>query len=153
MKIIKILLSLMVIFIVGCESVDSSITKVDRKNFEFQDLGIVSKISYSKRGNIIIKQETENKLNYSDSGTDKKTFEEKYKTIVEQYKNTSGIKYEINYGEYEVIEKFTVDYRVAKIEDLKKLPGFLLPASSKEQVNYTDAVVLLVDNGYKRIEE
>lgn len=154
MKIIKLLMCFLLIFIVGCESAHShsSISKVDRKNFELQDLGIVSKVSLLKRGDIVIKQETENRVNYYDAAIDRKKHEQEHKAMVEQYKNTPGVEYEINYGEKEVVEKFTVDYRLAKIEDLKKLPAFIMPLTSSEQVRYSDVAVLLVDYGYKRVE-
>lgn len=152
MKFIKVLVCFLLIFLVGCHPANSEMIKVDKVDYVFTDLGIVSKISYLKRGDTLIRQETENRVNYYDAAIDRKKHEQEHKTMVEQYKNTPGVEYEINYGEKEVVEKFTVDYRLAKIEDLKKLPAFIMPLTSSEQVRYSDVAVLIVDYGYKRVE-
>ncbi|MDR2660837.1 MAG: YehR family protein [Lactobacillaceae bacterium] len=87
---------------------NSSLFSNDKvKVYQNKSTGITSTMTfyYDKKSDDIVKVITENRINYKDSGYDKKTLKKQIAALETQYQNKKGIKHTSNFKNNELIEK------------------------------------------------
>ena len=146
-KISQLLIVTVLIVCLGACGKNSSEEKTVYENNS--NVGIKSIITYYHYGDKVIKQTTENVMNYKETGLqDKETAEKAMEAAgSNQYKNVKGIEYSIKYKEKEAIEELSVDYDKLDYEAVNKIPGFHVSGDAENGVSLKASEKLLEASG------
>ena len=129
---IKKILTITVIAIIltGCSK--ASVMETDTYYGNIGGVEMIVELQHSD--DILIKQTSENSLNYIDNGFTKVSAEEtvnKYKSLY----NIEGVTYKAEVTQNSIKEKIIVDFEKADIDDLKRV-GLILIKSKDRKVYY-----------------
>lgn len=114
--------------------------------------GIEIKLAYYYKGDIVLRQSSENKIIYSRMGAQNKEEAQKMlQQISEAYQKIQGITERIDYQDSYAVEYVTIDYTKASIKELCKLPGTSITDCSAQYISMIRSQKLLKGNGFQKI--
>ena len=120
---------------------------------EQSDKGVTSRVIMYSKGDVLVKQTTENVYNVKEMET--KATEERIKTQLETafaaYKGVEGISSSVEVKDGKVIQNFTVDYSKTDFAKLKELVPSFKPKDDNT-VSYEVTKNFLVKEGFKEVQ-
>lgn len=124
------------------------------RTFYIEEEGIESTLVYTYRGDEVLKQSTENIIEYETFGLETKEEAEEFFSpfINKELENIDGITYSINYLEDQLTEKITVDYEVVDIGEIKDLPGMNFQGDVEKGISMNESARWLIEEGFKEIK-
>lgn len=120
---------------------------------EQSDKGVTSRVIMYSKGDVLVKQTTENVYNVKEMET--KATEEQIKTQLETafaaYKGVEGISSSVEVKDGKVIQNFTIDYSKTDFAKLKELVPSFKPKDDNT-VSYEVTKNFLVKEGFKEVQ-
>ncbi|ECI0413901.1 TPA: YehR family lipoprotein [Salmonella enterica subsp. salamae] len=114
--------------------------------------GIEIKLTYYYKGDIILRQTSENKILYKIlKANNKEEAQKMLRQICEAYQGIQGMTEQIDYYDSYATEYVNIDFTQAKMSDLCKLPGSSIDNCSAPYLSMIRSQKLLEENGYHRI--
>ena len=129
-------------------------TDAEKKTvLEQSDKGVTSRVIMYSKGDVLVKQTTENVYNVKEMET--KATEEQIKTQLETafaaYKGVEGISSSVEVKDGKVIQNFTIDYSKTDFAKLKELVPSFKPKDDNT-VSYEVTKNFLVKEGFKEVQ-
>ena len=129
-------------------------TESEKKTvLEQSDKGVTSRVIMYSKGDVLVKQTTENVYNVKEMET--KATEEQIKTQLETafaaYKGVEGISSSVELKDGKVIQNFTIDYSKTDFAKLKELLPSFKPKDDNT-VSYEVTKNFLVKEGFKEVQ-
>lgn len=149
-KTIGLIWVLITVFLfVGC-STQAESTRI----FEVEGGGVKITMVYTFKGDKVIKQSTENIIQYDLAGiSSKEELQGILDPLVKQYQNVKGLTHSIEYSDTEAIEKLEINYELANLKEITLLPGMDFEAEGDfEFVSMKKSAEMLKGNGFKEVE-
>ncbi|MBP1046578.1 YehR family protein [Enterococcus sp. BWM-S5] len=120
--------------------------------FEANVNGVETEMTYTHKGDKVVKQETHSVIQYESLGvSSKEEAEEMFSFVAEEY-DIDGVTYEVDYQEEEMTESVTVDYEKADIQEVMSLMGTLNDQEEEGQkvkyISMKQSKELLLEQGY-----
>lgn len=151
MKFIKgfITVVVFVLFLVGCSS-----QSVSTRTFQAEEGGIKITMVYTFEDDKVIKQTSENIIQYDLAGiSSKEELQGLLDPLVKQYQNIQGLTHSIEYRDTEAIEKLEINYELANLEEIIELPGMDFEAEGDfEFISMEKSAEMLKNSGFKEVE-
>ena len=120
---------------------------------EQSDKGVTSRVIMYSKGDVLVKQTTENVYNVKEMET--QATEEQIKTQLETafaaYKGVEGISSSVELKDGKVIQNFTIDYSKTDFAKLKELVPSFKPKDDNT-VSYEVTKNFLVKEGFKEVQ-
>ncbi|EBY0373993.1 DUF1307 domain-containing protein [Salmonella enterica subsp. enterica serovar Toulon] len=114
--------------------------------------GIEIKLTYYYKGDIVLRQTSENKILYNIlKANNKEEAQKMLSQVSEAYQGIPGLTERIDYYDSYATEYVDIDFTQAKISDLCKLPGSPISSCSAHYLSMIRSQKLLEENGYHRI--
>lgn len=117
--------------------------------------GVKTTMTYFAEGDTVVKQTTENTLNYESAGFgDRETAEEQVGQLSEQFEGIAGLNHSVEYKKNELVETLTVDYTKADIAEVSQLTGSTFDGDAKnaEKVSLKQSVDALKELGFTEVK-
>lgn len=122
------------------------------QNYTGSIRGVEIKLAYYYKGDIILRQSSENKIIYSRMGAQNKEEAQKMlQQISEAYQKTQGVTERVDYQDSYAVEYVTIDYTKASIRDLCKLPGTSITDCSAQYISMIRSQKLLESSEFQKI--
>lgn len=124
------------------------------RTFYIEEEGIQSTLVYTYRGDEVLKQSTENIVQYETFGIETKEDAEEFFSLFvnHELENIHGITYSIDYQENQLTEKITIDYEEVDIGEIKDLPEMNFQGNVENGISMKASAKLLLEEGFKEIE-
>ncbi|ECG8607517.1 DUF1307 domain-containing protein [Salmonella enterica subsp. salamae] len=114
--------------------------------------GIEIKLTYYYKGDIILRQTSENKILYKIlKANNKEEAQKMFRQIGEAYQGIQGMTERIDYYDSYAMEYVNIDFTQAKMSDLCKLPGSSIDNCSAPYLSMIRSQKMLEESGYHRI--
>lgn len=114
--------------------------------------GIEIKLTYYYKGDIVLRQTSENKILYNIlKANNKEEAQKMLRQVGEAYQDIQGLTERIDYYDSYATEYVDIDFTQAKISDLCKLPGSPIDNCSAHYLSMIRSQKLLEESGYHRI--
>ncbi|EAA7244133.1 DUF1307 domain-containing protein [Salmonella enterica] len=126
---------------------------VETQNYTGNINGVEIKLTFYYKGDIILRQSSENKILYKTlKASNKEEAQKMLSQISKVYQDTQGITERIDYYDSYATEHVNMDFTQAKISDLCKLPGSSITNCSATYLSMIRSQKLLEESGYHRID-
>jgi len=152
MKVLNKLLSVgvasvLVFSLAGCG--DKEETKTFNANINGADI----KITYTYEGDKVLKQTSENKINYSTIGAKNKEEAEKIlEPLSAKYKDIKGVDEKITYNDTWAEESVTVDMEKVDFKALQNVSGSMVTGDTSKGVSMKQTETMLESAGFKEVK-
>ncbi|HAK2056870.1 TPA: YehR family lipoprotein [Salmonella enterica] len=114
--------------------------------------GIEIKLTYYYKGDIVLRQASENKILYKIlKANNKEEAQKMLSQVSEAYQGIPGLTERIDYYDSYATEYVNIDFTQAKMSDLCKLPGSSIDNCSAHYLSMIRSQKLLEESGYHRI--
>ncbi|EEE2003576.1 YehR family lipoprotein [Salmonella enterica subsp. enterica serovar Kotte] len=114
--------------------------------------GIEIKLTYYYKGDIVLRQTSENKILYKIlKANNKEEAQKMLSQVGEAYQGIPGLTEQIDYYDSYATEYVNIDFTQAKVSDLCKLPGSSINSCSAHYLSMIRSQKLLEESGYHRI--
>lgn len=114
--------------------------------------GIEIKLTYYYKGDIVLRQASENKILYKTlKANNKEEAQKMLSQVGEAYQGMPGLTERIDYYDSYATEYVNIDFTQAKMSDLCKLPGSSIDNCSAYYPSMIRSQRLLEESGYHRI--
>jgi len=144
-RVFILIVSCVLLVLSACGSED-----VETREFEIEEDGVVSTMTFYHQGDEVVKQTTENILPYENINVDSK---EEAKALldseVEKMQGVEGVSDDINYGDSEATETLEIDYEHIDADKAKELPGMTFDGDIEEGISMEKSAELLLEQGYQ----
>lgn len=117
--------------------------------------GVEMTLIYTAVGDRVIKQTTQNVIDYQAAGfADKAQAQEILDPMLDQSSGIEGYDQSIEYGETSAVEEVSVDYQVVDMSDLEGLPGFEGSGNMgvADFISLSESRKLLEQQGFTEVE-
>lgn len=140
---------IMAVMLVACG------VKVETKTYKLYKNGVDIKITYTYRGDKVIKQTAENIVPYTSLGvTSKEEAEKILKDLSDKFQGVEGLKEELEYKDDKVVETLEIDYTKASIDEIKELPGVTMGEGDVSKgVSLKRSAKELESQGFKEVKK
>lgn len=124
-------------------------TKTKTETYVLKDGDILTKMTFTAKGDKVIAQTTETNLPYSAIGvSSKEEAKEMFDVMVKEFQGKEGISESIKYEEDRLTEKLKIDYEKADLEEVADLPGSQFDESARKNgVSLKKTVKMLEEKG------
>jgi len=139
--------SALVVSLAGCG--DKEETKTFNANINGADI----KITYTYEGDKVLKQTSENKINYSTIGAKNK--EEAARVLdplSAKYKNIQGVNEKLDYKDTWAEETVTVDMEKVDFKALQSVSGSMVTGDTSKGVSMKQTQTMLESAGFKEVK-
>nr|WP_300006379.1 DUF1307 domain-containing protein [Tissierella sp.] len=151
MKNIKVFISIVAILLVitGCSG-----GSADTRTFELEKDGVKTTMVYTYEGDKVIKQSTENIIQYDLIGiTTKEEAKAIFDPLVQEFQNLDGLTHSLDYSDERAVENLLVDYEKADFAKLRNLPGMSFDGDAETKgISMKKSAELLKSQGFKEVE-
>ncbi|HBM0097454.1 TPA: YehR family lipoprotein [Salmonella enterica subsp. enterica serovar Blitta] len=114
--------------------------------------GIEIKLTYYYKGDIVLRQASENKILYKIlKANNKEEAQKMLSQVSDSYQGIPGLTERIDYYDSYATEYVNIDFTQAKMSDLCKLPGSSIDNCSAHYLSMIRSQKLLEESGYHRI--
>ncbi|EAO9612715.1 DUF1307 domain-containing protein [Salmonella enterica] len=114
--------------------------------------GIEIKLTYYYKGDIVLRQASENKILYKTlKANNKEEAQKMLSQVSDSYQGIPGLTERIDYYDSYATEYVNIDFTHAKMSDLCKLPGSSIDNCSAHYLSMIRSQKLLEESGYHRI--
>ena len=138
---------LFVLFLTACGNSEET------KKFQLEQEGVVSTLVYTYEGDKVIKQSTENIVQYEQAGiSSKEQAQEMFEPLAEQFKDIDGITHEMEFEDSQLVEKLTIDYETVDFDEIKSLPGMNFTGDADKGVSMKESAKLIESQGFKEVK-
>ncbi|MHC5251447.1 YehR family lipoprotein [Listeria kieliensis] len=152
MKFLKRGLSLVFVFVLALTVVACG-EEAKTKTFELEQSGATMEVTYTYKGDKVLKQTSKNKIPYSAMGvTTKEQAKEKLQATVDQYKGVKGLKETITYGDDAVSETVAIDYEKVDMDKVSGISGMMTDGDTKNGISMEKSEKMLKEKGFKEKE-
>ncbi|WP_167628419.1 YehR family lipoprotein [Listeria valentina] len=149
MKFLKRGLSLVFVFVLALTVVACG-EEAKTKTFELEQNGATMEVTYTYKGDKVLKQTSKNKIPYSAMGvTSKDQAKEKLQSTVKQYQGIKGLKENITYGDNAVSETVAIDYEKVDLDKVSGISGIMIEGDAKNGISMKQSEKMLKDQGFK----
>jgi len=139
--------SVLVFSLAGCG--DKEETKTFNANINGADI----KITYTYEGDKVLKQTSENKINYSTIGAKNKEEAEKIlEPLSAKYKDIKGVDEKITYNDTWAEESVTVDMEKVDFKALQNVSGSMVTGDTSKGVSMKQTETMLESAGFKEVK-
>lgn len=125
----------------------------ETRTFELSDQGVESTLVYTHSGDEVIRQSTENIINYEELGIDKAQAEEIFAGYSDQYQDLAGVEHSFEFGDDEATENISIVYDDIDAEQLEGVEGIEFEGDPSEGISMERSAEMLIDQGYTEVEE
>jgi len=137
------------------ENDDATPTGATETTFTQTENGVELTLTYTSVGDRVIKQTTTSLIDYAAAGLgDKAEAQALLDPLVEQSDDIEGYEQSIEYGETSAVEKVSIDYEVADINELHDVPGFEGSGDlgRADYISLEESRKLLKENGFTEVD-
>ncbi|MBL1224953.1 YehR family lipoprotein [Enterococcus sp. BWR-S5] len=124
--------------------------------FEADLNGVQTEMIYYHKGDKVVKQETNSTINYETLGIESKEEAEEMFSFVKDEYDITGVTYEADYQETKMVEKVSVDYDKADIEEVMSLMGSMTDQEDEgkavKYISMKQSKEFLLEQGFKEKE-
>ncbi|OAV62398.1 YehR family lipoprotein [Enteractinococcus helveticum] len=124
-------------------------------SFTQEQNGVEMTMTYTHKGDEVIKQTTSNVIDYEAAGlADKEEAQALLDPMVEQAADIEGYEQSIEYGETSATEEVSIDYEVVDMSQLGDVPGFEGSADMEDAdyISFEESRELLEQQGFTEVE-
>ncbi|EHZ2232720.1 YehR family lipoprotein [Listeria monocytogenes] len=137
----------MAMMLVACGGEEETKTYVLSKN------STESKLTYTCKGDNVIKQTDEYTMPYTALGVSSKAEAEKFfKEIIDKLQNIDGLTVKVEYKDDKAIETLEIDYTKISSENIKGIPGLTMSGDTSKGISMKASAKLLKARGYKEVK-
>ncbi|EAC9079310.1 YehR family lipoprotein [Listeria monocytogenes] len=137
----------MAMMLVACGGEEETKTYVLSKN------STESKLTYTCKGDNVIKQTDEYTMPYTALGVSSKAEAEKFfKEIIDKLQNIDGLTVKVEYKDDKAIETLEIDYTKISSENIKGIPGLTMSGDTSKGISMKASEKLLKARGYKEVK-
>ncbi len=116
------------------------------KTFVSKEEGFTSEVTYSYADGKVTNLSMENTSSYDYLDVaNQYEAQQLMQNTVNSYANIEGVRYDIEYGEKELLEKLMVDCNVAKLDDIRGIPGIAIDG---DKISMEKSEAMLAEAGY-----
>lgn len=136
------------VFLTACSESETT------RTFEAEQDGIVTTLEYTAKGDKVIKQTTENVIQYDLAGIEsKEQAKELFEPMTEQFQNIDGITHKLEYEDSKAIESLVIDYEAVDFDEIKDLPGMSFSEDPKENdISMEKSAEMIESQGFKEVK-
>lgn len=146
-------IGLLVILLIVCVLAACGSKEVEERVFELEEMGIVTKMTYTYQGDEVLKQKAENIIPYASLGvTSQEEAEEILDPQVEELQGIDGVSEEVEYKEDEALETLEIDYENLDHDKIEKIPGLNISGNIKNGISMEKSAEALLNQGYEEVE-
>ena len=149
-KWIVFCLTLLISFtLVAC----NSNSKEETVTLKTEENGVIMELTYKAVGDKVIEQTANNVMPYESLGVT--TPEEAKKILAEfvvGYDETEGITHNIDYQDEQAVEKLTIDYETADLNEVGKLTGASFEGDVDKGISLEKSIEMLEEQGFEVVE-
>lgn len=123
--------------------------------FENSMNGVEMRLTYTHKGDEVIKQTTSNVIEYEAAGlANKEEAQTLLDPMIAQADDVEGYDQSIEYGDTSATEEVTIDYEVVDMGELNGLPGFEGSANMEDAdfVSFEESRKMLEEQGFTEVE-
>lgn len=125
----------------------------ETKTYELSKNGTESKLTYTCKGDNVIKQKDEYTMPYTTLGVSSKAEAEKFfKEIIDKIQNIDGLTVKVEYKDDKAIETLEIDYTKISSENIKGIPGLTMSGDTSKGISMKASEKLLKARGYKEVK-
>ncbi|MCU09465.1 DUF1307 domain-containing protein [Listeria monocytogenes] len=125
----------------------------ETKTYELSKNSTESKLTYTCKGDNVIKQTDEYTMPYTALGVSSKTEAEKFfKEIIDKLQNIDGLTVKVEYKDDKAIETLEIDYTKISSENIKGIPGLTMSGDTSKGISMRASEKLLKARGYKEVK-
>lgn len=133
------------------QSIAASDTPQQKATLFKANNGVEVKVTYYYKGDVVLRQDVDNKLTYASAGvSDKEEAQRRFSQISDAYKKTAGVTETIDYQQDYVTEHISIDYTKAQIGELCKLPGSTMTDCSAKYLSMQLSEKLVLQQGFEK---
>lgn len=146
-------IGLLVMLAIVCVLAACGSKEVEERVFELEEMGIVTKMTYTYQGDEVLKQKAENIIPYASLGvTSQEEAEEILDPQVEELQGIDGVSEEVEYKEDEALETLEIDYENLDHDKIEKIPGLNISGNIKNGISMEKSAEALLNQGYEEVE-
>lgn len=139
--------SALVISLAGCGD------KVETKKFNANFNGTDITITYSYKGDQVVKQASETKFNYASIGASNKDEAAKViEPLSAKYKNIAGVEEKLTYSDTYAQENVTIDFEKIDTKALQTISGVKLRNESEKKITIQEMQSVMEAAGFKEVK-
>ncbi|EHP2906788.1 TPA: YehR family lipoprotein [Listeria monocytogenes] len=139
----------MAMMLVACGGEEETKTKT----YELSKNGTESKLTYTCKGDNVIKQTDEYTMPYTALGVSSKAEAEKFfKEIIDKLQNIDGLTVKVEYKDDKAIETLEIDYTKISSENIKGIPGLTMSGDTSKGISMKASEKLLKARGYIEVK-
>ena len=123
--------------------------------FENSMNGVEMTLTYTHKGDEVIKQTTSNVIDYEAAGLgSKEEAQELLDPMIAQADDVEGYDQSIEYGDTSATEEVTIDYEVVDMSELGGLPGFEGSGNMEDAdfISFEESREMLESQGFTEVE-
>ncbi|EHV5201252.1 YehR family lipoprotein [Listeria monocytogenes] len=125
----------------------------ETKTYELSKNSTESKLTYTCKGDNVIKQTDEYTMPYTALGVSSKAEAEKFfKEIIDKLQNIDGLTVKVEYKDDKAIETLEIDYTKISSENIKGIPGLTMSGDISKGISMRASEKLLKARGYKEVK-
>ncbi|EDO1367962.1 YehR family lipoprotein [Listeria monocytogenes] len=144
---VALFVMVMAAMLVACGGEEETKTYVLSKN------STESKLTYTCKGDNVIKQTDEYTMPYTALGVSSKAEAEKFfKEIIDKLQNIDGLTVKVEYKDDKAIETLEIDYTKISSENIKGIPGLTMSGDTSKGTSMRASEKLLKARGYKEVK-
>lgn len=143
-----VLLGLIMLVLVACQSADESTTKL-----VYDEDGFTNEIVLIAEGDKVIEQTSKTETTYEDLGVS--TAEEAEEMMAEfmvDYDSTEGVKHQIDYLDNRLVQSVTINYDAVDIDEMSELADSFIDGDASKGVSLKLTVEMMEEVGYKIVD-
>lgn len=150
MKFLKRGLSLVFVFVLALTVAACGSEEAKTKTFELEKNGATMEVTYTYKGDKVLKQTSKNKIPFSALGvTTKDQAKAKLQAKADQYQGIKGLKENITYGDDEVSETVAIDYEKVDMDQVSGISGMMTEGNTKNGISMEKSEKMLKEQGFK----
>lgn len=124
-------------------------------SFTQEQNGVEMTLTYTHKGDEVIKQTTSNVIDYEAAGFgSKEQAQEIFDPLLEQAADIEGYDQSMEYGETSATEEVSIDYEVVDMSELGNVPGFEGSDNMEDAdyISFEESRELLEQQGFTEVE-
>lgn len=139
--------SILVFSLAGCGD------KEETKKFNANLNGADITISYTYKGDKVLKQASESKISYASVGaTNKEDAAKVFDALSAKYQNIAGVEEKLTYADTYAQENVTIDMEKVDIKALQGISGMKLSANADKNVSMKQMQTIMEAAGFKEVK-
>ncbi|WP_086349657.1 DUF1307 domain-containing protein [Candidatus Enterococcus clewellii] len=162
--LLGLMLLVVCLMVAACSSGGSTSSKKEKKDdglsttvFEADLDGVITEMTYTHKGDKVVKQESHSVLKYETLGIESKEEAEEMFSFVKDEYDIEGVTYKSEFSDTEMTEDVTVDYEKADIQEVMTLMGTINDQEDENQkvkyISMKQSKELLLEQGFKEKKE